>query len=116
MQEEPSNISPIKAVHDLARRNKVRIFIRKMISFLNDLNKIFAEYRIEKESGPAHAKLYTIRLFLGEKQYIGVERSIKLAQRAAAQIALDDHKHLSSINNPDQKLNSIFILVFLFLC
>jgi hypothetical protein len=58
--------------------------------------------------------MYTVRLYLGEKQYIGVDRSIKLAQRAAAQIALDDHKHLSSTNNPNQELNSMFIFLFEF--
>jgi hypothetical protein len=29
MQPDSSQISPLKAIHDLARRNKVRNFIRK---------------------------------------------------------------------------------------
>ncbi|CAF2751967.1 unnamed protein product [Rotaria sp. Silwood2] len=86
MQQNLSKISPLKAIHDLARRNK-----------------IIAEYQLEKESGPAHAKIYTVRLRLDEKEYVGIDRSIKLAQRAAAQIALEDHKHILSRNHPDKE-------------
>ncbi|CAF3748699.1 unnamed protein product, partial [Adineta steineri] len=88
MQQDPLKISPIKAVHDLARRNKIT-----------------AEYQLEKETGPAHAKIYTIRLRFGEKEYIGIDRSIKLAQRSAAQTALNEHKHLSTSDNLIQKTN-----------
>ncbi|CAF2817939.1 unnamed protein product [Rotaria sp. Silwood2] len=80
--------SPIKVINDLARRNK-----------------IFVEYRLEKESGPAHAKIYTVRLYVGDKDYVGTERSIKLAQRAAAQLALDDHRNLLITNNYDQDIS-----------
>jgi double-stranded RNA-binding protein Staufen len=86
MQTDSSQISPLKAIHDLARRNKISV-----------------EYQVEKESGPAHAKIYTVRLRLGEKEYTGVDRSIKLAQRAAAQNALDEHKHLSSTDTPNHE-------------
>ncbi|CAF1200012.1 unnamed protein product [Rotaria sordida] len=88
MQQNSSKISSIKAIHDLARRNK-----------------IVAEYQLEKESGPAHAKIYTVRLHLGEKEYVGIDRSIKSAQRAAAQIALEDHKHLLAMNHSDKVIN-----------
>ena len=64
---------------------------------------------MEKESGPAHAKMYTMRLYLGEKQYTGVGGSIKLAQRVAAQLALDDHKHLVEADNPRSETTSTFI-------
>jgi double-stranded RNA-binding protein Staufen len=79
-----------------------------LIRFL--FNQISVEYQLEKESGPAHAKIYTVRLRLGEKEYTGVDRSIKLAQRAAAQNALDEHKHLSSTDTPnhEQKRTLIF--------
>ena len=77
--------------------------------------KISAEYHLEKESGPAHAKIYTIQLRLGDKQYTGVDRSIKLAQRAAAQNALEDQKSFLPINVPkEEDQNSIFILFILF--
>ncbi len=115
MQQDSSTISPCKAVHDIARQNKVRNFhSKKTLSFFHIINKILAEYQLEKESGPAHAKIYTIRLRLGDKHYIGVDRSIKLAQRAAAQIALNDHKHLLPIKNPNQEVNGLFIGSFSF--
>ncbi|CAF4050511.1 unnamed protein product [Rotaria sordida] len=82
--------SPIKLIYDLARRNK-----------------IFIKYRLEKESGPAHAKMYTIRLYVGDKDYVSAERSIKLAQRAAAQLALDDLRNLLITNNYDQDISQI---------
>jgi hypothetical protein len=50
-----------------------------------------------------------MRLRLGEKDYIGVDRSIKLAQRAAAQIALNDYQPLSPTNNTNPELHSMFI-------
>lgn len=84
-----------------------------MILYLNYLFKILIEFKLEKESGPAHAKTYTVQLHFGEKQYTGVDRSIKLAQRAAAQIALDDHKHLSPINNSHREQKSIFHIIFI---
>lgn len=37
-----------------------------------------------------------MQLRLGDKEYIGVNRSIKLAQRAAAQAAIDDQKLTTS--------------------
>jgi hypothetical protein len=113
MQQDSSNISPIKAIHDLARRNKVRSLIRELcLYFFNNTNQIVAEYQLEKESGPAHAKIYTVQLRLGEKVYTGVDRSIKLAQRAAAKTALDDDRHSLSINNSDKKINSTCIFIF----
>ena len=51
-----------------------------------------AEYRFEKEFGPTHAKMFTVRLYLGAKEYVGTERTMTLAQCAAAQLALEDHQ------------------------
>ncbi|CAF1265068.1 unnamed protein product [Rotaria magnacalcarata] len=88
MQQDQLKISPLKAINDLARENK-----------------IVAEYQLEKESGPAHAKVYSVRLRLGDKEYVGSDRSIKLAQRAAAQIALNDQTHLLSKDKSDKGIN-----------
>lgn len=89
MQQDPPKISPIKAIYDLARKTKIK-----------------AEYQLEKESGPAHAKIYTILLSFGDKQYTGEGRSIKLAQRAAAETALEDQKSLLPTDNPKTILES----------
>lgn len=72
-----SSASPLKILHEFARRKKV-----------------FLDYQLENESGPAHSKTFTIRLRFGDKEYRGVDRSIKLAQRAAAKIAFEDQREL----------------------
>jgi hypothetical protein len=51
--------------------------------------------------------MYTVRLHLGDKDYVGTERSIELAQRTAAQLALVDRRSLPSINNYDQDMSQI---------
>ena len=53
--------------------------------------------------------MYTMRLRLGEKDYIGIDRSIKLAQRAAAQIALNDYQPLFPTNNANPEVHRTFI-------
>lgn len=63
---------------------------------------------MEKESGPAHAKIFTMRLQLGDKEYVGTDRSIKLAQRAAAQLALKDHQHLLNPDAPKSESTSMY--------
>lgn len=45
-----------------------------------------------------------MKLRLGEKEYIGVDRSIKLAQRAAADNALKDQEAI--LQDFDEKQNS----------
>jgi hypothetical protein len=51
--------------------------------------------------------MYTVRLYLADKNYVGTERSIKLAQRTAAQLALDDCRSLPLTNNYDQDISQI---------
>jgi hypothetical protein len=43
--------------------------------------------------------MYTVRLHLAEKNYLGTDRTIKLAQYAAAQSALDDYRSLPLMTN-----------------
>ncbi|CAF3213795.1 unnamed protein product [Rotaria socialis] len=83
-------ISPIKAIYNLAQRNK-----------------IFVEYRLEKEFGPVHRKIYTVRLHVDDKSYVGTEHSIKSAKYAAAQLALNDYHNAININNYDQDNSQI---------
>jgi hypothetical protein len=47
--------------------------------------------------------MYTVRLHLAEKNYVGTDRSIKLAQRTAAQLALDDCRSLPLTTNMNGK-------------
>lgn len=49
-----------------------------------------------------------MRLHLGDKQYTGTGHGIKLAQRAAAQLALKDHQHLLKTDAPKLESASMF--------
>jgi len=51
--------------------------------------------------------MYTVRLNLADKTYVGTERSIKLAQCTAAQLALDDCRSLPLTNTYDQDISQI---------
>jgi hypothetical protein len=53
--------------------------------------------------------MYTVRLRLADKNYVGTERSIKLAQRTAAQLALDDCRSLPLTNQDISQLNGTLI-------
>jgi hypothetical protein len=55
---------------------------------------------LEKDSGATHANTYTVRLDLAEKHYIGTDRTMKLAQCAAARLALADQQRLSPMRRP----------------
>ncbi|CAF1264841.1 unnamed protein product [Rotaria magnacalcarata] len=83
-------ISPIKAIYNLAQRNK-----------------IFFEYQLEKEFGPVHRKMYTVRLYVDDKSYVGTEHSINSAKYAAAQLALNDYHNSININNYGQDNSQI---------
>jgi hypothetical protein len=51
--------------------------------------------------------MFTVRLHLAEKNYRATERSIKLAQRTAAQLALNDYENLPLTKNYDQDILQI---------
>ena len=49
-----------------------------------------------------------MRLHLGDKQYAGTGHGIKLAQRAAAQLALEDHQTLLKTDGSKSDSASMF--------
>jgi dsRNA-specific ribonuclease len=49
-------------------------------------------YDVEKETGPAHAKQFEIKLSLGDEVYRSVGTSINRAKQACAEIALSSTK------------------------
>ncbi len=60
--------------------------------------------------------MYTVRLHLADKDYLGTERSIKLAQHTAAKLALNDFRNLTNNYNPDiSQLNGKQLCYFSFL-
>ncbi|KAK6186777.1 hypothetical protein SNE40_006053 [Patella caerulea] len=59
---------------------------------LNELaryNKISHQYMLVDEEGPAHQKLFHVKLKLGEEEYSASGQSIKKAQHAVASLALE---------------------------
>ncbi|XP_032810773.2 double-stranded RNA-binding protein Staufen homolog 2 isoform X5 [Petromyzon marinus] len=67
----PKEKTPMCLVNELARYNKLQ-----------------AQYKLVREEGPAHAKLFTVELALGEQTWEAEGSSIKKAQHSAATRAL----------------------------
>lgn len=59
-----------------------------LVNELARFNKILHQYRLVKESGPAHKKRFTVVLKLGDEEYSAEDLSIKKAQHAAAKDAI----------------------------
>ncbi|XP_054267450.1 double-stranded RNA-binding protein Staufen homolog 2-like isoform X2 [Macrosteles quadrilineatus] len=59
-----------------------------LVNELARYNKIQHQYRLTSEQGPAHKKLFTVTLKLGEEEYSAEGASIKKAQHLAASDAL----------------------------
>ncbi|XP_006639562.1 double-stranded RNA-binding protein Staufen homolog 1 isoform X1 [Lepisosteus oculatus] len=59
-----------------------------LVNELARFNKIQPEYKLLSEQGPAHSKLFSVRLTLGEQHWEAEGTSIKKAQHAAAASAL----------------------------
>ncbi|XP_066558772.1 double-stranded RNA-binding protein Staufen homolog 1 isoform X2 [Amia ocellicauda] len=59
-----------------------------LVNELARFNKIQPEYKLLSEQGPAHSKIFSVRLTLGEQHWEAEGTSIKKAQHAAAASAL----------------------------
>lgn len=66
-----------------------------LINELARFNKIQHQYTLTDEQGPAHKKTFFVKLKLGDEEYSASGASIKKAQHAAADIALEQtqYKH-----------------------
>ncbi|CAH2285418.1 double-stranded RNA-binding Staufen homolog 2 isoform X4 [Pelobates cultripes] len=69
----PKEKTPMCLVNELARFNRVQ-----------------PQYKLLEERGPAHSKLFTVQLTLGEQTWQAESTSIKKAQHAAASLALSE--------------------------
>uniref|UniRef100_A0A8B9JBI9 Double-stranded RNA-binding protein Staufen homolog 1 n=1 Tax=Astyanax mexicanus TaxID=7994 RepID=A0A8B9JBI9_ASTMX len=67
----PKEKTPMCLVNELARYNKIQ-----------------PEYKLLSEQGPAHSKIFSVRLTLGEQHWDAEGTSIKKAQHSAAACAL----------------------------
>ncbi|XP_069710362.1 double-stranded RNA-binding protein Staufen homolog 2 isoform X4 [Phaenicophaeus curvirostris] len=61
-----------------------------LVNELARFNRIQPQYKLLNERGPAHAKLFTVQLTLGEQTWEAEGSSIKKAQHAAASKALSE--------------------------
>uniref|UniRef100_A0A8C9TJ57 Staufen double-stranded RNA binding protein 1 n=1 Tax=Scleropages formosus TaxID=113540 RepID=A0A8C9TJ57_SCLFO len=59
-----------------------------LVNELARFNKIQPEYKLLSEQGPAHSKIFSVRLTLGEQHWDAEGTSIKKAQHSAAAAAL----------------------------
>ncbi|KAL1464666.1 hypothetical protein WDU94_004293 [Cyamophila willieti] len=66
-----------------------------LVNELARYNQIPHQYRLTHEDGPAHKKVFTVTLKLGDEEYQADGSSIKKAQHSAAQLALNStaYKH-----------------------
>ncbi|XP_077191691.1 double-stranded RNA-binding protein Staufen homolog 1 isoform X3 [Paroedura picta] len=60
-----------------------------LVNELARFNKIQPEYKLLSEQGPAHSKVFTVQLTLGDQHWEAEGTSIKKAQHAAAAKALE---------------------------
>ncbi|XP_014341621.1 double-stranded RNA-binding protein Staufen homolog 1 isoform X5 [Latimeria chalumnae] len=63
-----------------------------LVNELARFNKIQPEYKLLSEQGPAHSKVFTVRLTLNDQHWEAEGTSIKKAQHAAAAKALTETK------------------------
>ncbi|XP_056378133.1 double-stranded RNA-binding protein Staufen homolog 2 isoform X4 [Hyla sarda] len=63
-----------------------------LVNELARFNRIQPQYKLLDERGPAHCKLFTVQLTLGDQSWDAESTSIKKAQHAAASLALSETK------------------------
>ncbi|XP_072308538.1 double-stranded RNA-binding protein Staufen homolog 1 isoform X2 [Eucyclogobius newberryi] len=61
-----------------------------LVNELARFNKIQPEYKLLSEEGPAHSKIFSVRLSLGDQHWEAEGTSIKKAQHSAAAAALSE--------------------------
>lgn len=64
-----------------------------LVNELARFNKIQHQYTLTDEQGPAHKKVFFVKLKLGDEEFAATGQSIKKAQHAAAKIALEQTKY-----------------------
>ncbi|XP_066442967.1 double-stranded RNA-binding protein Staufen homolog 1 isoform X5 [Eleutherodactylus coqui] len=81
----PKEKTPMCLVNELARYNKVQ-----------------PQYKLLSEQGPAHSKMFTVQLTLGDQHWEAEGTSIKKAQHAAAAKALEGTKYPKPTARPSR--------------
>ncbi|XP_057219925.1 double-stranded RNA-binding protein Staufen homolog 2 isoform X3 [Malurus melanocephalus] len=89
----PSNNSPDSLFTAPLQDNMANPKEKTPMCLVNELarfNRIQPQYKLLNERGPAHAKMFTVQLTLGEQTWEAEGSSIKKAQHAAASKALNE--------------------------
>uniref|UniRef100_A0A8C3RRI1 Double-stranded RNA-binding protein Staufen homolog 1 n=1 Tax=Chelydra serpentina TaxID=8475 RepID=A0A8C3RRI1_CHESE len=73
-----------------------------LVNELARFNKIQPEYKLLSEQGPAHSKVFTVQLTLGDQHWEAEGTSIKKAQHAAAAKALEGTKFPKPTTRPSR--------------
>ncbi|XP_074965307.1 double-stranded RNA-binding protein Staufen homolog 1 isoform X7 [Phalacrocorax aristotelis] len=73
-----------------------------LVNELARFNKIQPEYKLLSEQGPAHSKVFTVQLTLGDQHWEAEGTSIKKAQHAAAAKALEGTKYPKPTARPSR--------------
>ncbi|XP_053746133.1 double-stranded RNA-binding protein Staufen homolog 1 isoform X3 [Panthera pardus] len=71
-----------------------------LVNELARFNKIQPEYKLLREQGPAHRKVFTVQLTLGDQHWEAEGTSVKKAQHTAAAKALEGTKFPKPIVRP----------------
>lgn len=74
-----------------------------LINELARYNKVQHQYTLTDESGPAHKKIFFVKLKLGTEEYAASGPSIKKAQHAAAAISLEKTQFKHPVPKPVKK-------------
>jgi len=85
---------------DITRKKKTPMCL---INELARHHKLQPQYRLTEESGPAHLKTFIVNLKLGDEEYTASGQSIKKAQHAAAQLALENTNFQPAEPKPKMK-------------
>ncbi|XP_025089402.1 double-stranded RNA-binding protein Staufen homolog isoform X2 [Pomacea canaliculata] len=86
---------PLGKVGEGADKNVANTKEKTPMCLINELaryNKVAHQYTLVDEQGPAHKKIFYVKLKLGEEEYSAFGESIKKAQHAAAANALETTK------------------------
>ena len=108
--EDTTEIFIDKSFTEMTQSNIKNTILRlngQALRLLNDMammNKIQHQYRLVKESGQGHKKMFFVELELGDETYKAYGSSIKKARHAAAAEAF---VHTRYPQLPTKKMNSV---------
>ncbi|CAH1994516.1 unnamed protein product [Acanthoscelides obtectus] len=103
------------SITDLKKhKNQTSASVLSQLHELAAYNDLQYQYVLDKEEGPAHAKLFTVTLTVGEEKYTGQGTNLKKAQQSAASQAITETAYakppLKEGPPPDSSLTPVALL------